>query len=157
MASESLSAPTTVSDLRRGPSPLGPGFTRRSYKVSWPTGQPRYYWTVEGPEGTVAFLAGPSGIPAEMLTEHPSMGESVDGIPWIGWDLGGHARERINHYDGYHTSCLAHADQQECYYNSGTALGAAKLLEAWTAAGLNEEVIFARLEELYPYWMTKED
>lgn len=133
-------------------SPLGPQYHRFHACFKWGPSK-RYVWSVEGPEGALVFQAGPSGIPASLVLEHDlKMFPMVNGIPWIGWDLGGHHHEQKADYYRYNEECPAFRGNP-CWFDSGTALGAERLLVDWIEHDLDDEWLFEELEKTYPGWM----
>jgi hypothetical protein len=151
---------TEVLTSARFASKLGRNFSRIEMTVSWPANgkgsNVRHVWIVEGPGGVVAFQASP--IAGTMEASKALMAGTtvwdkvaIDGVPWVGWDLGYHTHEKKHEYTHYNERCFVNLDEP-CWHD-GTALGAENLLEAWIAANCNDEIIYEKLEELYPHWI----
>jgi hypothetical protein len=142
---------------QRYPSPLGKDVQRVFSLYNWGNGSVRNVWSVEGPPGVMAFQASPmvdSKEKANRLMEGSDYwnDSTLDGIPWIGWDLGAHHLYKPTDHDSYahHDPCMFTKDI--CWYD-GTSLGADNLLKKWLASHCDDELLFTEIERYYQAWM----
>jgi hypothetical protein len=111
-------------------------------------GGPVAAWIAGNAIGCISFQAGPAAARLPYSTV------DVNGVPWMGWDVGRHTPRPVAGYDREHgpvdDRCY-YLDGMPCYYD-GSSLQAFELLGRVVAAG-SEDVLWDELAMYFRAWI----
>lgn len=129
------------------------GLTCYQRVLPWPLdGMPVAVWVAGDERGCVVFRAGPAPM------RLPRSTTDINGVPWLGWDIGRHTPRPVSDYDaeyGPSAEPCFYLDNIRCYYD-GSSLQAMEMLRRVAAAG-SEGAIWDELAAYFKAWISERD